>query len=88
VGQFDQQQSIFVVAVSVVVLKEDMSIRAEYAFYNRDTEEIKLHGGAVAVTQEGTIKGDTISTTTDWSNLQVSGEVSGTITPKENAPTQ
>lgn len=86
--RFDQQQSIFEAAVSVVVLKEDMSIRAEYAFYNRDTEEIKLHGGAVAVTQEGTIKGDTISTTTDWSNLQVSGEVSGTITPKENAPTQ
>lgn len=86
--RFDQQQSIFEAAVSVVVLKEDMSIRAEYAFYNRDTEEIKLHGGAVAVTQEGTLKGDSISTTTDWSKLQVSGEVSGSITPKETAPTQ
>jgi len=86
--RFDQQQSIFEAAVSVVVLKEDMSIRAEYAYYNRDTEEIKLHGGAVAVTQEGTLKGDAISATTDWSNLQVSGEVSGTITPKENAPSK
>ncbi len=86
--RFDQRKSIFEAAVSVVVLKEDMSIRAEYAYYNRDTEEIKLHGGAVAVTQDGTLKGDTISAGTDWSNLQVSGEVSGTITPKGNAPSQ
>ncbi|SLM18176.1 exported hypothetical protein [uncultured spirochete] len=86
--RFDQQQSIFEAAVSVLVLKEDMSIRAEYAHYNRDTEEIKLHGGAIAVTEEGTLKGDVISATSDWSNLQISGEVSGNITSKENSASQ
>ncbi len=86
--RFDQQQSIFEAAVSVLVLKEDMSIRAEYAHYNRDTEEIKLHGGAVAITEDGTLKGDVISATSDWSNIQVSGEVSGTITTKEQSASQ
>ncbi len=86
--RFDQQQSIFEAAVSVLVLKEDMSIRAEYAHYNRDTEEIKLHGGAVAITEDGTLKGDVISATSDWSNIQVSGEVSGTITTKEKSASQ
>jgi lipopolysaccharide export system protein LptA len=86
--RFDQQQSIFEAAVSVLVLKEDMSIRAEYAHYNRDTEEIKLHGGAIAVTEEGTLKGDVISAISDWSNLQISGEVSGDITPKEKSTPQ
>jgi lipopolysaccharide export system protein LptA len=86
--RFDQQQSIFEAAVSVLVLKEDMSIRAEYAHYNRDTEEIKLHGGAIAVTEDGTLKGDVISATSDWSNLQVSGEVSGDITTKEKPASQ
>ena len=86
--RFDQQQSVFEAAVSVLVLKEDMSIRAEYAFYNRDTEEIKLHGGAVAITEEGTLKGDVISTSADWSDLQISGEVSGDIKPKEEPPSQ
>jgi len=86
--RFDQKQSIFEAAVAVQVKKEDMSIRAEYVFYNRDTEEIWLHGGAIAVTEEGTLKGDVISTSADWSNLRVSGEVSGTITPKESSSSQ
>jgi len=86
--KFDQQNSIFEAAISVLVLKEDMSIRAEYAHYNRNTEEIKLHGGAVAITEEGSLKGDVISASSDWSNLQISGQVSGNITSKENAPSQ
>lgn len=81
--RFDQIQSVFEAAVSVLVLKEDMSIRAEYAFYNRDTEEIKLHGGAVAITEEGTLTGDIITASADWSNLKISGQVGGTITPKK-----
>lgn len=86
--RFDQKQSIFEAAVSVLVLKEDMSIRAEYAHYNRNTEEIKLHGGAVAITETGELKGDAITASSDWSNLQISGEVSGTITSKEKTATQ
>lgn len=86
--RFDQKQSIFEAAVSVLVLKEDMSIRAEYAHYNRDTEEIRLHGGAVAITETGELKGDTITASSDWSNLQISGEVSGNITSKEKTATQ
>lgn len=81
--RFDQVQSVFEAAVSVLVLKEDMSIRAEYAFYNRDTEEIKLHGGAVAITEEGTLTGDVITATADWSDLKISGQVGGIITPKK-----
>jgi lipopolysaccharide export system protein LptA len=86
--RFDQQQSIFEAAVSVLVLKEDMSIRAEYAHYNRNTEEIKLHGGAIAITEDGNLKGDVISATSDWSNLQISGEVSGIITTEKSSPSQ
>ncbi|HCX96349.1 MAG TPA: hypothetical protein DHU26_05125 [Spirochaetaceae bacterium] len=86
--RFDQKQSIFEAAVSVLVLKEDMSIRAEYAHYNRDTEEIRLHGGAVAITETGQLQGDTITASSDWSNLQISGEVSGNITSKEKTATQ
>ncbi len=86
--RFDQVTSVFEAAVSVLVLKEDMSIRAEYAFYNRDTEEIRLHGGVVAITEEGTLAGDTITASADWSNLQISGQVGGTITPKKEDSTE
>ncbi|HOI98413.1 MAG TPA: LptA/OstA family protein [Rectinema sp.] len=86
--RFDQKQSIFEAAVTVQVRKEDMSISSEYALYNRDTEEIWLHGGAIAVTEDGVLKGDVISSSSDWSKLKISGEVSGTITPKETATSQ
>jgi len=86
--RFDQKQSIFEAAVAVKVRKEDMSISSEYALYNRDTEEIWLHGGAIAVTEDGVLKGDVISSSSDWSKLKISGEVSGTITPKETATSQ
>ncbi|HNY99039.1 MAG TPA: hypothetical protein PKK71_04810, partial [Rectinema sp.] len=72
----------------VKVRKEDMSISSEYALYNRDTEEIWLHGGAIAVTEDGVLKGDVISSSADWSKLKISGEVSGTITTKETATSQ
>ena len=86
--RFDQKQSIFEAAVTVKVRKEDMSISSEYALYNRDTEEIWLHGGAIAVTEDGVLKGDVISSSADWSKLKISGEVSGTITTKETATSQ
>jgi lipopolysaccharide export system protein LptA len=85
--RFDQKESIIDARMAVQILKEDFAVRAEYARYNRDTENLQLSGQPVAVSADGKIEADSIVGTPKIESMEFTGKVSGTITTKKKEGT-
>lgn len=81
--RFDQKASLVDARIGVHILKKDFAVRAEFARFNRDTQNLQLSGQPVAVTEDGTVSADAIQGTASAEGLTFSGRVSGTITTKK-----
>lgn len=81
--RFDQKQSIVEGRIAVHILKEDFAARAEFARFDRNTESLELSGTPVAVSEDGTVVADAMAGKAGMQDLNLTGQVSGTITNKK-----
>jgi len=76
----DGSSRVLVAEVSVRILKDDLSCRAEYAIYRRDEKALELTGAPVAYKNGDEYRATRIVINTDTEDVRLEGTVQGTLT--------
>jgi len=78
--EYDDQNEITVIQISVRLFKDDMVCRSEYAVYNRRDQILDLSGFPVVYKKNDEFHADRIRVDLDTDDVIMEGSVSGTIT--------
>ena len=77
--EYDEENEIAVMQISVRLFKDDMVCRAEYAVYRRIDELLDLAGFPVVYKGEDEFRADRIRVDLDTDDVMMEGSVEGTI---------
>ena len=77
--EYNDQNDIIVLQISVRLFKDDMVCRSEYAVYNRREKILDLSGFPVVFKNEDEFRADRIRVDLDTDDVIMEGSVSGTI---------
>ncbi|MDR0323371.1 MAG: hypothetical protein LBI12_02855 [Treponema sp.] len=78
--EYDDENEITVIQISVRLFKDDMVCRSEYAVYNRAEKLLDLTGFPVVFKKDDEFRSDRIRVDLDTDDVIMQGSVSGTIT--------
>jgi lipopolysaccharide export system protein LptA len=78
--EYDDENEITIIQVSVRLFKDDLACRSEYAVYNRRDNLLDLTGFPVVYKKDDEFRADRIRVDLDTDDVTMEGSVSGTIT--------
>jgi lipopolysaccharide export system protein LptA len=78
--EYDDENEIAILQISVRLFKDDLACRAEYAIYNRKYKLLDLTGFPVVYKNDDEFRADRIRVDLDTDDVTMEGSVSGTIT--------
>ena len=77
--EYDDQNEIAVIQISVRLFKDNLVCRAEYAVYRRTEKTLALSGFPVVYKKEDEFRADRIKVDLDTDDVVMEGDVKGTI---------
>jgi len=77
--EYDDENEIAVMQISVRLFKDDMVCRAEYAVYRRQEQLLELSGFPVVFKKDDEFRADRIRVDLETDDVTMEGAVSGTI---------
>jgi len=77
--EYDDQNEVTVLQISVRLFKDDMVCRSEYAVYNRNDRLLDLSGFPIVYKSDDEFRADKIRVDLDTDDVIMEGTVSGTI---------
>jgi lipopolysaccharide export system protein LptA len=81
--EYDDQNEVTVLQISVRLFKDDMVCRSEYAVYRRQVKLLDLTGFPVVFKKSDEFRADRIRVDLDTDDVTMEGAVSGSINEKE-----